>query len=338
MSWLITGGAGYIGAHVVAALRLAGHRVVVFDDLSTGAVARVPAEVPRVFGSVLDDRLLRQVVDDHEVDGIIHLAAKKKVTESVHRPLFYYRENLEGLRVLLDVCRAAGVRRFVFSSSAAVYGDTDVEQVTEDTPCRPVNPYGETKLAGEWLVRATANSTDLGFVILRYFNVAGAGSPTMGDVGVNNLIPMVFEALANGGQPTIFGADYPTFDGTCIRDFIHVADLATAHVAAAQRLSADADARLTLNVGRGRGASVREIIGAIGGVTGGNVNPRIHPRRVGDPTRVVASVDRIVRELGWRSRFGIRDMIESAWEGWCRLHPEHASLGLLERQVWRRAA
>jgi len=335
MTWLITGGAGYIGAHVVLALRRAGHRMVVLDDLSSGSPERVPPDVPYLVGSVLDGRSVRRAVEQYQIEGIIHLAGKKKVTESVRRPLFYYQENLEGLRVLLDVARSTGVRRFVFSSSAAVYGNPDVEQVTEQTPCQPVNPYGETKLAGEWLVRATANSTELGFVILRYFNVAGAGSPVLGDHGVNNLIPMVFEAITNGRPPTIFGADYTTFDGTCVRDFIHVSDLATAHVAAAERLTADDDVRLTLNVGTGRGVSVREIVASVAGVAGGHVRPRIRARRVGDPTRVVASVDAVRRELGWHSRFGVRDMIESAWDGWCLRHPEP---GLPDEQRWRPAA
>jgi UDP-glucose 4-epimerase len=178
----------------------------------------------------------------------------------------------------------------------------------------------------------------MGFAILRYFNVAGAGSVALADQGVTNLIPMVFEALTDGRQPTIFGVDYPTADGTCVRDFIHVSDLAAAHAAAAERLSVDPGARLTLNVGRGRGASVREIVTAIGDVTGHDVAPRIEARRAGDPSRVVASIDDVLQELGWSSRLEIRDMIESAWLGWCRGRPEHAGRSGHEAKAWRPAA
>ncbi|MEU3278366.1 UDP-glucose 4-epimerase GalE [Streptomyces antibioticus] len=325
MTWLVTGGAGYIGAHVVAALREAGMGAVVLDDLSSGFADRLPAGVPCVVGSVLDGHLVEGVLRDHRVDGVIHLAAKKQVAESVGDPLFYYRENVEGLRVLLDAASRADVKRFVFSSSAAVYGSPPTEYITEETPCHPVNPYGETKLAGEWLVRAVAHATGAGYVSLRYFNVAGAGTPDLADRQATNLIPMVFEQLALGRRPVVFGADYPTPDGTCVRDFIHVSDLAAAHVVAARRLTADAGARLTLNVGRGRGVSVREIITLIGEVTGRPVEPTVIERRVGDPARVVASVDSVLRKLGWSARFGAREMISSAWTGWQRKYGEGAA-------------
>jgi UDP-glucose 4-epimerase len=179
-----------------------------------------------------------------------------------------------------------------------------------------VNPYGETKLAGEWLVRAVSAGTGMGFVNLRYFNVAGAGRPELADQRATNLIPMVFEQLALGRQPVIFGADYPTPDGTCIRDFIHVSDLAAAHLAAARRLTRDVGARLTLNVGRGRGVSVQEIMSMVGSVTGLDIEPTVLDRRMGDPAWVVASVDAVLEELGWSSRLGVREMISSAWAGW----------------------
>ena len=326
MTWLITGGAGYIGAHVVLALRAADMGVVVLDDLSTGSVDRLPAGVPCMVGSVLDGDLVFKALVDHQVDGIIHIAAKKQVVESVHDPLFYYYENVEGLRVLLDAARRADVRKFVFSSSAAVYGSPVTEYVTERTPCHPVNPYGETKLAGEWLIRAVANEAGVGYVNLRYFNVAGAGAPELADPGTTNLIPMVFERLTLGRRPVIFGADHPTQDGTCVRDFIHVSDIADAHLAAAGRLTVDTDARLTLNVGRGHGVSVREIISMIGEVTGHDVDPTVLDRRIGDPPRVVASVDSVLRELGWSSRFGLREMISSAWDGWRLRHGEGSAL------------
>ncbi|MGW2947230.1 NAD-dependent epimerase/dehydratase family protein, partial [Streptomyces sp. NPDC001226] len=184
MTWLITGGAGYIGAHVVRAMTEAGERTVVYDDLSTGLVERVPAEVSLVVASTLDSESLRRALTDHAVTGVVHLAAKKQVGESMELPLHYYRENVEGLRVLLEAVTGAGVPSFVFSSSAAVYGMPDVSLVTEETPCLPMSPYGETKLVGEWLVRATARATGLSTACLRYFNVAGAAAPELADVGV----------------------------------------------------------------------------------------------------------------------------------------------------------
>ncbi|MEU1512124.1 UDP-glucose 4-epimerase GalE [Streptomyces sp. NPDC005811] len=322
MTWLITGGAGYIGAHVVRAMTAAGERAVVYDDLSTGVAARVPAGVPLVTGSTLDGERVARTLAEHAVTGVVHLAAKKQVGESVERPLHYYRENVEGLRVLLEAVTGAGVASFVFSSSAAVYGMPDVDLVTEDTPCTPMSPYGETKLAGEWLVRATGCATGLSTACLRYFNVAGAASPDLADTGVSNLIPMIFERLTGNAPPRIFGADYPTPDGTCVRDYIHVADLAEAHVAAAHALRTSPGRDLTLNIGRGEGVSVREMIDRVRTVTGITLPPTITPRRPGDPARVIASADRVTAELGWKAVHDVQDMITSAWEGWLRLHPE----------------
>ncbi|MFD8721703.1 UDP-glucose 4-epimerase GalE [Streptomyces sp. NPDC059629] len=324
MTWLITGGAGYIGAHVVRAMTEAGERTVVYDDLSTGIAGRLPEDVPLVTGSTLDGEKVARALAEHEVTGVVHLAAKKQVGESVERPLHYYHENVEGLRVLLQAVTEAGVPSFVFSSSAAVYGMPDVELVTEETPCAPMSPYGETKLAGEWLVRATGRATGLSTASLRYFNVAGAASPELADVGVFNIVPMVFEKLTENAPPRIFGDDYPTPDGTTIRDYIHVVDLAEAHVAAARALQAEPGRELTLNIGRGEGVSVREMIDRINAVTGYDLPPAVAPRRPGDPARVVASADRITTELAWKAKHDIQDMITSAWEGWVRLHPEAA--------------
>ncbi|MEU1025253.1 UDP-glucose 4-epimerase GalE [Streptomyces sp. NPDC005904] len=322
MTWLITGGAGYIGAHVVRALTEAGERAVVYDDLSTGIADRVPAGVPLVTGSTLDADLLARTLEDHAITGVVHLAAKKQVGESVEQPLRYYRQNVEGLRVLLDAVVAAGVPSFVFSSSAAVYGMPDVDLVTEETPCVPMSPYGETKLAGEWLVRATGRAHGLATASLRYFNVAGAASPELADTGVFNLVPMVFEKLTAGEAPKIFGADYATPDGTCVRDYIHVADVAEAHVAAARRLASAAPGTdLTLNVGRGEGVSVRAMTDLINQVTGHATTAEVTARRPGDPARVVASADRVAAELSWSAERDVRDMIASAWAGWTRLHP-----------------
>ena len=321
MTWLITGGAGYIGAHVVRAMTEAGERAVVYDDLSTGIKGRVPDGVPLVVGSTLDGERVARAIAAHRITGVVHLAAKKQVGESVDRPLLYYRENVEGLRVLLEAVTAANVPAFVFSSSAAVYGMPDVDLVTEETPCAPISPYGETKLAGEWLVRATARSTGLSTASLRYFNVAGAATPALADTGVFNLIPMVFEKLTEDAPPRIFGDDYPTPDGTCIRDYIHVVDLAEAHVATARALRSTPGLDLTLNIGRGEGVSVREMIDMINAITGYDRPPTVTPRRPGDPARVVASADRIATELDWKAKHDVQDMIASAWEGWVRLHP-----------------
>jgi len=282
--------------------------------------------VPLVRGSVLDRPVLDRALAEHGVSGVIHLAAKKQVGESVEMPLSYYEENVQGLVTLLGAVVDAGVGRFVFSSSAAVYGMPDVDLVTEQTPTVPMNPYGETKLAGEWLVRATGRAHGLSTACLRYFNVAGTAEPELADTGVSNIVPMFFDALTRGEAPRIFGADYPTPDGTCVRDYIHVRDLAEAHVAAAQALAAEGtgeSGELTLNVGTGAGVSVREMAELVAEVTGRREPaPRVVPRRPGDPARVVASAERIRKELGWEPRFGVREMVASAWEGWLLRHPE----------------
>ncbi|MCC9741639.1 UDP-glucose 4-epimerase GalE [Streptomyces sp. MNU89] len=322
MTWLITGGAGYIGSHVVQALAGSGERAVVLDDLSTGEAARLPAGVPLERGSVLDRGLLDRVLREHCVTGVVHIAARKQVGESVEKPLLYYRENVEGLRTVLQAAAEAGVSRFLFSSSAAVYGMPETDLVTEATPCLPMSPYGETKLAGEWLVAAAGRAHGMATVSLRYFNVAGAASPELSDAGVFNLVPMVFERLSEGRPPLVFGDDYPTPDGTCVRDYIHVEDVADAHVAAVRRLAADPETSLVLNIGRGEGVSVTEMIEIIGSVTGLDARPEVRERRPGDPARVVASAELIGKELGWSARYGVREMVESAWAGWCARHPE----------------
>ncbi|MGP3966187.1 UDP-glucose 4-epimerase GalE [Streptomyces sp. 6N223] len=327
MSWLITGGAGYIGAHVVHAMTEAGERVVVLDDLSTGMAKRLPDGVPLVRGSVANRELVGDVLAGHGVTGVVHLAALKRPAESVDSPLRYYRENVHGLTVLLEAVAAAGVRRFVFSSSAAVYGSPDAELVTEDTPCLPVNPYGETKLAGEWLVRAAGRAHGVGTACLRYFNVAGAARPELADTGAFNVVPMFFERISLGEAPVIFGDDYPTPDGTCVRDYVHVADLAGAHLAAARWLAgpgaagADGPAELTVNIGTGRGVSVRELATLVAEVTGHPAPPRVAARRPGDPARVVASADRARELLGFTARRGVAEMVASAWRGWLEHRP-----------------
>ncbi|MFG2677487.1 UDP-glucose 4-epimerase GalE [Streptomyces sp. NPDC048392] len=320
--WMITGGAGFIGAHVVRAMTEGGRQVVVYDDLSTGSRARVPEGVPLVVGSVLDGSRLDAAIREHGVRGVVHVAGKKQVGESVQRPFYYYRENVTGLQTLLETMTANGVDRLVFSSSAAVYGMPDVDLVTEETDCRPLSPYGESKLVGEWLINAAARAHGLRSASLRYFNVAGCAGPELADTGVFNLVPMVFERLEAGAAPRIFGDDYATPDGTCVRDYIHVEDIASAHLAAAVRLESAAEGTaLTLNVGRGEGSSVSEMVDRILKVADKRgVDPEVTDRRPGDAARVVASADRIRAELGWSARYGLDDMIESAWQGWCRRH------------------
>lgn len=319
MTWLVTGGAGYIGAHVVQAMRAEGADVVVLDDLSSGDRGRVSG-VPLVVGSLLDPGCVAEAIRAHDVHGVVHIAGKKQVEESVRRPLFYYRENVEGMRLLLEAVIEAGVGSFIFSSSAAVYGSPDVDIVEESTLCRPVNPYGMTKLIGERMVEDVSSATGLRYVNLRYFNVAGAAEPALSDRGTSNLVPMVFERLEAGQAPRIFGDDYDTPDGTCIRDFIHVADVASAHVAAARALDERRIDALTANIGRGVGVSVRDMIASIRAIAGIAAEPWsepvMEPRRPGDPARVVAAADTIRDALGWKAGYDIDDMVTSAWAGW----------------------
>lgn len=320
MTWLVTGGAGFIGSHVVRALLADGARVVVLDDLSTGDKSRVPDGVPLETGSVRDRATVDRVLAEHRISGVVHIAAKKQVGESVEKPLWYYEENVGGLRTLLAAIVEAGVRRLVFSSSAAVYGSPDVPLITEETPCEPQSPYGETKLVGEWLIRDVAAAHALAYANLRYFNVAGAASPELGDPTALNIVPMVFQRIEAGLPPRIFGDDYDTPDGTAIRDYIHVSDIAGAHVVAARRLAQDEHAALTLNIGRGEGVSVRELVDRILEHTGSDLVPEITPRRPGDGARSIASADRIKAELGWSAQHDIADMVASAWAGWRMRH------------------
>ncbi len=304
---------------MVSAMREAGEHVVVIDDLSSGDPARIPG-TPLVVGSLLDAEVLSETLQAYHIDGVVHIAAKKQVEESLHLPLYYYRENVEALRVLLEAATEAAVGSFIFSSSAAVYGAPDLARVDEDTECRPVNPYGKTKLAGEWPVRDVAAATGMQYVNLRYFNVAGTVDPALTDRSASNLIPMVFQRLTEERAPRIFGDDYDTPDGTCIRDFVHVGDIASAHLAAVQALAESRVSALTANIGRGEGISVREIVCTIREVTGTAREPWAEPviesRRPGDPARVVASVERILAVLGWQARYDAMDMIASAWAGW----------------------
>ena len=313
VTWLVTGGAGYIGLHVVRALQASGEDVLVLDDLSTGRASLLTA--PLVVGDVGDRALLDRVLAGGAVHGVVHLAARKQVAESVADPLRYYRENVGALTTLLEAMREHGVGTLVFSSSAAVYGEVDVPLVTERTPTAPASPYGETKLVGEWMVRAAAGAHGLRYALLRYFNVAGAGAPELADVGAANLVPMVFQRIAAGRPPMLFGDDHATPDGSCVRDYVHVADIADAHVAALRHLDAGG-ADLLLNVGRGDGCSVREVLRTVAEVTGRDTGPEVLPRRPGDPPRVVAANDAIRTQLGWEPVHDLHAMVASAWAGW----------------------
>lgn len=317
---LVTGGAGYIGSHVVLALRDAGRPVVVIDDLSTGRRAAIPDGVPLIEGSVGDPDLVTRAIADHGVGTVMHFAGSIIVPESVERPVDYYRNNTVNSLALIDTCLRIGVGRFIFSSTAAVYGMPEVMPIDEDAPTRPINPYGRSKLMTEWTLRDVAEAHGLRYVALRYFNVAGAdpaGRSGQSSKVATHLLKIAAQA-ATGQRPEIqiYGDDYPTPDGTCVRDYIHVSDLASAHVAALDHLEAGGDSR-TLNCGYGRGYSVREVLDMVETVLGHPLPIRTAGRRAGDPPTLVAKTDRIGEALSWTPRFAdLRTIVETAlaWE------------------------
>jgi len=313
MSWLVTGGAGYIGSHVVREFGSAGIDAVVLDDLSSGIESFVPEGVPFVRGSILDRDLVSETIARHDVTGVVHVAGYKYAGVSVQRPLHTYDQNVTGTQRLLEAMAGHGVDRIVFSSSAAVYGTPPTELVTESTPKAPASPYGESKLIGEWLLRDQAVATGLRHTSLRYFNVVGSGHADLYDASPHNLFPLVFDALAAGRTPRINGDDYATPDGTCVRDYVHVADLAVSHVAAARRLDAGESVEPAYNLGSGGGVSVREIMDAMRQGTGIDFTPEIAPRRAGDPDRIVADGTLAARDLDWTMRHSLLDMVTSAW-------------------------
>lgn len=316
-TWVVTGGAGYIGAHVVRALRATGTNVVVLDDLSSGHRSFVDPTVPFVEGSVVD----RGAVDEAltalgPARGVVHLAGFKYAGVSVQRPLHTYEQNVTGTAVLLDRVVEHGVGSFVFSSSAACYGTPDVDVVTEATPTNPESPYGESKLIGEWLLRDVARTATLRHTSLRYFNVVGSGYDDLYDTSPHNLFPLVLKALTEGRTPIVFGTDYPTPDGSAVRDYVHVQDLALAHVAAVEALDAGRDLERVYNLGSGDGLSVLQIMDAVRRVTGNAFEPVVQDRRPGDPARIVASGELAARDLGWAMRYDIDAMVGSAWKAW----------------------
>jgi UDP-glucose 4-epimerase len=314
MTWLVTGGAGYIGSHVVRAFRESGRDVVVIDDLSSGHREFVPEGVPFVEGSVVDPSAVEEaltggkVLGGAAVSGVVHLAAFKYAGVSVQRPLHTYEQNVTGMQVLLGRMLDLGVHNMVFSSSAATFGTPDVDLVTEQTPTRPESPYGESKLIGEWLLRDVARISPLAHTSLRYFNVVGS-SP-------HNLFPLVLKALSEGRRPKVLGTDYPTPDGSAVRDYIHVQDLALAHVAAADRLEKGEPLEPVYDLGSGEGLSVLQIMDAVRRVTGVEFTPELGPRRPGDPARIVASGELAARDIDWRMRHDVDSMVESAWVAW----------------------
>jgi UDP-glucose 4-epimerase len=272
-----------------------------------------------VEGTILDRDLVERTLREHAAVGVIHVAGYKYAGVSVTRPLHTYSQNVEGTRVILEAMQAADVANIVFSSSAAVYGTPDVDLVTEDLPKRPASPYGESKLIGEWLLRdqavATAESAHpLRHTSLRYFNVVGSADPSVYDTSPHNLFPLVFEALIDGRTPRIYGEDYDTPDGTNVRDYVHVGDIAAAHVVAAQRLAQGVPVEPAYNLGSRNGLSVREIMDAMARVTGIDFTPDIAPRRPGDPDRIVATGDLAARDLDWAMRYSVDEMVRTGWE------------------------
>ncbi len=322
MRILVTGGAGYIGSHTVRQLLTGGHEVTVYDSLEHGHRQAVPA-ANLVVGDLRDIDHVDNLLVVNRIEAVVHFAALAYVGESVTSPAKYYTNNLLYSLQLLDRCRRNGVQKFVFSSTCATYGVPDTVPITEDEKQLPVNPYGNTKLAFERALADYAGAYPFGFCALRYFNAAGAAEDgTIGEdhTPETHLIPLVFQA-AMGKIPhvAVFGTDYPTPDGTCVRDYVHVDDLARAHILALGKLAPGS--KLAYNVGIGRGYSVREVIATAEEVTGRKVPVKFGPRRAGDPPALVANADKIRRELGWSAKYNdLKAILETAWR-WHKSHP-----------------
>lgn len=309
---LVTGGAGYIGANICQVLLNNGYEVCVFDDLSNGLESRLTGlDVELIRGDILDRSALLAAMKN--VDGVIHLAAKKSVEESVEKPLKYYQNNFSGTLNVLAAMAANKVNKIVFSSTAVVYASTNKEALTEDDQKNPLSPYASSKLLSEEVIALSFQAEGISSVCLRYFNVVGAGNISLGDNAKDNLVPKTFKALRSGTVPEIYGSDYQTRDGTCVRDYIHVTDLANAHHLSLNFMDS-APVATVFNVGSGTGYTVREMMNQMQESTGINFESRFMPRRSGDPERLVADVSKIERELGWRPTFSLKDMIDSSWE------------------------
>jgi UDP-glucose 4-epimerase len=330
MTVLVTGGAGYIGSHMVLALAEAGESVVVIDNLSTGFSTSLPEGVPLFIGDAADENLVEGVIAAHGVESIIHFAGSVVVPDSMRDPLAYYRNNTMTTRSLLNAAVKCGVNRFIFSSTAAVYGNPERMPVTEDAPTRPLSPYGSSKLMTEIMLHDVASAHGMNYVALRYFNVAGADPHArigLATVGATHLLKIAVEA-ATGQRAKIdvFGTDYPTPDGSCVRDFIHVSDLAQAHRAALSYLR-NGGASTTLNCGYGRGYSVLETIEAVRRVSGRNFAVQTAPRRPGDIMTMIADTSRIGTTLDWTPRYADLETIAAhalAWEEKL-LHERHGA-------------
>lgn len=325
MSILVTGGAGYIGSHTVRQLLAAGHSVVVYDNLSKGHQAAVDPGAVFVEGDIFDQKKLTQVLRQHKVEAVVHFAAYSLVGESMQQPQRYYHNNVQGTLTLLDVMLAEGVNKLVFSSTAAVYGEPACVPITEDSETKPTNVYGRTKLVMEQAMADYAQACGLRYIALRYFNACGADPA--GDIGEDHspethLLPIVLQTcLGQREAISVFGDDYDTKDGTCVRDYIHVNDLAAAHVLAVEALQRGADSSV-YNLGVGNGFTVQEIIDAAEAVTGRTIRREMAPRRAGDPAVLIASSAKIRQELGWEPRYTeMRDIIATAWR-WHEQHPQ----------------
>jgi UDP-glucose 4-epimerase len=324
---LVTGAAGFIGSHAILALTEAGHHVVAIDDLSTGRRWAVPASIPFVEGDIGDRALLSRVFAEHPVDAVMHFAGSIEVGESVTHPLAYYRNNTVGSLVLIEAAIEAGIERMVFSSSAAVYGEPESQPIPETAPTRPINPYGWTKLMTEQMLADAAAAHGLSYAALRYFNVSGADPAGRAGESIKKPSHLIKRAVqvAVGTLPVlgIFGEDYPTMDGTCVRDYIHVSDLVDAHVLALARLERDGGA-LTMNCGHGKGVSIREVVRAVERATGETLPVKSAPRRPGDPPELIAAAGRIHDELGWTPRYDLDAMVTHAlaWERKLAAAPE----------------
>ena len=309
---LVTGGAGYIGAHVAAELLKSGYSIRIYDDFSNGLHRRVDGKFRDIVdGDMLDRVKLLAALDG--IDAVIHLAAKKAVEESVKDPLKYYENNVGGTLNLLGAMAAKGVKQLVYSSSAAVYSPNDKEAVVEDDPTAPLSPYGASKLLAEQLISSVGSAEQISNISLRYFNVVGSNIAEFGDNSKDNLVPKVFLALKNGKRPQIYGSDYPTPDGTCIRDYIHVQDLALAHLAALKKVESGYISQV-YNVGSGKGYSVKEMMDQISKSLGRDINPEVSDARAGDSPKLIASIDKIKEQLGWSPKASLEEMIDSAWQ------------------------